>query len=740
MSHDQTGEIPTMLRRVLGDGGVHAVLQPIRRDGQPVMVEALARFPGPLGAHPVEQVIAVAEAVDVVHTISEIVLEDALILVRAAPHWNGQVAWNVSPAHLRRRDFIPRLDAILTEHRFPIERLVIEVTESTLSDDHDLVQALASLRGRGAMIALDDFGTGWSSISRLATLPVDIVKIDRSLINDVTSRRGGDIVRSVMSLCEAIGAVVVVEGVETVAQLDALERLHDGTHLVQGFLTGRPTGDIDVALIAAVTPVEHTVCFYDTDDAFTDEISKFVAAGHAASEPTVAVLTLHRTARVRAELRRRGIDPDSSTISFQDADSTLQSILTDGNVDPVKFHQLTSTLIARHPMQRMRCCGEMVTMLWNRGDVLGALLLEDLWNRLAGGPTVTILCGYPSAIAAHPADQLAVEVLHSDRYTTAAGTTPTPPEREERRRTAELHALGLLTRTPDDTFDAVTDLAIKVFDTDYAFISLIDTDRQWFASRTGFADTDSARDVAFCAHTIMSDEPLIVHDTRRDRRFHENPFVTSPPHIIFYAGAPIHAPNGSRIGTVCVASSNPRRFSQPDRRHLTHLADIVDNLISQRAEAVTDQLTGLYNRRGFLDSLHRLASQPTDDDLTIVVADIDGLKALNDTRGHAAGDRALSTVAAALNDTLQDAAIIARIGGDEFAAIYAGAEPTAKADTQIAKAVQRIDTDALPIGLSAATATRQPGDTARSLLARVDRTMYANKRDRARHTPRSRTT
>lgn len=728
MAHDDTGEIRTMLRRVLRDGGVYAVLQPIRRDRYPVMVEALARFRGPLGEHPVEEVIAVAEASDVVHAVSEIVLRDALTLVGAAPHWHGQVAWNVSPTHLRRPDFARRLDAILAERRFPIERLVIEVTESTLFDDHDCIQVLAALRGRGASIAIDDFGTGWSSISRLATLPVDIVKIDRSLITDVTSRRGGDIVRSVMSLCLAIGATTVAEGVETVSQLDALERLHDGTHLLQGFLTGRPTRDVDVALIGAAGPMEHAVCLYDTDDAFTREVCSFLAAGHEAFEPTVAVLVPGRIARVRAELTRRGIDPSSSEIELLDAESTLQSILTDGSVDPAKFQELTSALIARHPTQRMRCCGEMVTMLWDRGDVLGALLLEDLWNRAAQGTKLTILCGYPTAIAAHASHHLAVDVLHSELYTTTvASSSPMPPAREERRRTAELHALGLLGQTRDHTFDAVTDLAIKVFDTDYAFVSLIDTDRQWFASRLGFEDTDSARDIAFCAHTIMSDEPLIVHDARRDRRFHDNPFVTEPPHIIFYAGAPIHAPNGSRIGTVCVASSNPRRFSQPDRRHLTHLASIVDSLIAQRAEAVTDPLTGLYNRRGFLDTLHRLTNGTTDD-LAVVLADIDGLKALNDNRGHAAGDRALLAVATVLSSTLLDASIIARIGGDEFAAVYTGAAATA--DLQTAVAVQDIDADVLPIGLSAATATRRPGDTSFSLLARADHAMYANKQGR----------
>jgi diguanylate cyclase (GGDEF)-like protein len=738
MAPDEMVEIRSQLRRTMDDGGVHAYLQPIRRGRHPVMVEALARFRGPLRAHPVDVVIGAAEEAGIVHEISELVLRDALARVRAAPHWHGQVAWNVSPEHLQRPDFAPRLEAILTEQRFPVERLVIEVTESTLFEDSSCVMVLAALRARGASIAIDDFGTGWSSISRLTRLPVDVVKLDRTLISEVTTRRGRDIVRSLMSLCEAIGATVVAEGVETRAQLDALDEVSDATYLIQGFLTGPPTPEIDIALIGATAPHRHRSCIYDHDESFTEEICDFLAAGLAAAEPTVAVLRRARRTQVEDELRRRGIDPTASAITFLDADTTLESILTDGHLDPAKFREMTAGLIDQCAPQHLRCCGEMVTMLWERGDVLGAFLLEDLWNQVTSRAPVTVLCGYPSTISARPGDLLAVDVLHSALYTThatVAGASPTPPASEERRRIADLHALGLLRPDPAHTFDAVTDLAVKVFDTDYAFVSLIDSDRQWFASRTGFDDTESPRDIAFCAHTIMSDEPLIVHDARRDQRFHDNPFVTAPPHIIFYAGAPIHAPNGSRVGTVCVASSRPRQFSEPDRRHLAHLAAIVDSLISQRAEAVTDQLTGLYNRRGFLDSLHRLAADP-EEHLTIMLADVDGLKELNDTSGHAAGDRALIAVATVLDDTLRDAAIIARLGGDEFAAIYTGTAATAQAEEQRAAAMRSIDTRSLSIGLSSATATRRPNESAFGLLARADQRMYANKRERSRRSVR----
>lgn len=734
MTYDNTTQIHGVLRRTLGDGGVHAALQPIRRQGYPVMVEALARFDGPLGAHPVDQVIAAAEAIDVVHIVSEMVLRDALSLVRAATHWHGRVAWNVSPTHLMRSDFAPRVEAILAEARFPFDRLVIEITESAPGLGEECTPALTSLRGRGASIAIDDFGTGWSSISRLAGFPVDIVKIDRSLVRGVTSRRGADIIRSVISLCAAIGASVIVEGVENDAELAALSGLHDGTCLVQGFLTGRPTRDIDVALIGATAPTDHTVCLYDTDEAFTAEICAFIEAGRNAAKATVAVLRSGQTARVRGELRRRGIDPEGPTVTFLDAESTLEAILTDGRVDTAKFRRATATFIAEHPTEPVQFCGEMVTMLWERDDVVGALLLEDLWNHVSGQPPVTVLCGYPGAIVTDAEDQLAIELLHSDLYSTTGGdTAPTPPERDERRRTADLYALGLLEPTSHHIFDAVTELAVNVFDADYAFVSLVDTERQWFVSQIGFEYAGAARHVSFCAHTIMSDEPLIVHDARRDRRFRDSPFVTAAPHVISYAGAPVHAPSGSRIGAVCVASSHVRRLSLSDRRQLSHLGTIADAVVAQRAEAVTDHLTGLYDRRGFLNVLHRLTESIDGEDLVIVLADVNGLRTLNETLGHAAGDRALVAVAALLNSTFSDAAAIGRIDDNTFGGIFTGHGAAATARSQTVRAGELLgQRGTRHLGLTAIAITRRSAEGAPAIMARADRALDAEGALRAR--------
>ena len=85
-----------------------------------------------------------------------------------------------------------------------------------------------------------------------------------------------------------------------------------------------------------------------------------------------------------------------------------------------------------------------------------------------------------------------------------------------------------------------------------AVVTLVDEDRQWFKSCFGLDVTETPREVAFCAHTIMSDELLIVPDASQDPRFANNPLVSGPPHIRFYAGAPIVSENGFRLGSVCV--------------------------------------------------------------------------------------------------------------------------------------------------------------------------------------------
>jgi len=146
------------------------------------------------------------------------------------------------------------------------------------------------------------------------------------------------------------------------------------------------------------------------------------------------------------------------------------------------------------------------------------------------------------------------------------------PEQEEYR-LSTLHALGLLDTQPDERFDAISSTAAALFGAPIAFLSLVDAKRQWFKSRIGLEASETARDISFCGHAILGNEPMIVEDALRDERFHDNPMVAGDPSIRFYAGTPLTAPNGQRVGTLCVADRKARTFTADQRKLLDRLGN-----------------------------------------------------------------------------------------------------------------------------------------------------------------------
>ena len=132
--------------------------------------------------------------------------------------------------------------------------------------------------------------------------------------------------------------------------------------------------------------------------------------------------------------------------------------------------------------------------------------------------------------------------------------TPEFPPNESHRLSA-LNELALLDTLPEERFDRLTRLAARTLDAPIALVSLIDKDRQWFKSRQGLGATETGRDISFCGHAILSEETLVIENALNDERFHDNPLVTGDPNIRFYAGAPLHDPQGHRVGTLCIKGS-----------------------------------------------------------------------------------------------------------------------------------------------------------------------------------------
>lgn len=155
-------------------------------------------------------------------------------------------------------------------------------------------------------------------------------------------------------------------------------------------------------------------------------------------------------------------------------------------------------------------------------------------------------------------------------------TTESQSLNDELQRLLVLKSYLILDSERKEAFERITGLASRIFDCPMALISLVDLGRQWFMSNRGLGDArETKRKYAFCAHAIMGKEDfLIVPDATKDVRFRENPLVTGPPHIRFYAGAPLLSPEGYKLGTLCVLSREPRPqgITLEEKQNLMELA------------------------------------------------------------------------------------------------------------------------------------------------------------------------
>lgn len=176
----------------------------------------------------------------------------------------------------------------------------------------------------------------------------------------------------------------------------------------------------------------------------------------------------------------------------------------------------------------------------------------------------------------------------------------------ERERLAALHRLGVLDTPPEAPFERIARLAARLLDAPIALVSLVDAHRQWFKARVGLDACETPREIAFCAHALGTPrELLVVPDAPADARFRDNPLVTGPPFIRFYAGAPILDHEGRALGTVCVIDRRPRAaLGATERAALADLADLAAEQLELRVSARhADSVTGLPNRTRLLNEI-----------------------------------------------------------------------------------------------------------------------------------------
>ncbi len=152
-------------------------------------------------------------------------------------------------------------------------------------------------------------------------------------------------------------------------------------------------------------------------------------------------------------------------------------------------------------------------------------------------------------------------------------------------RIEELNSYKILDSSNEQEYDDLVELASQICDCPIALITFVDKKRQWFKAKKNLSASETSRDVAFCAHTILQDDIFVVEDAATDKRFYDNPLVTGDTKIGFYAGAPIYTSSGNKLGTICVIDHiKKNNLSKNQNKALKIIANQISNLLELRAK------------------------------------------------------------------------------------------------------------------------------------------------------------
>lgn len=286
----------------------------------------------------------------------------------------------------------------------------------------------------------------------------------------------------------------------------------------------------------------------------------------------------------------------------------------------------------------------------------------------------------------------------SDGYTAeqrGEGQDPLIPYYEPQRIRA-VQRYEILDTAPDGVFDRIVRLATQLFHVPMATIGIVDANRVWFKARCGLDLHEAERQSWPCAAAILKPSIWVVEDAQRDDGLHDNPYVTGVPGFRFYAGAPLTTIDGYNVGTLALLDRQPRRLSASEISGLQDLASLVMHELELRVAARRtweleetllgkilrekqctqyiarhDHVTGLGNRRMLDESIaveiNRVRRHGGA--LSLMMADIDHFRQINDRLGHAIGDDVLQRFGELLRAQVRPTDMVARFEADEFVAL-----------------------------------------------------------------------
>ena len=329
---------------------------------------------------------------------------------------------------------------------------------------------------------------------------------------------------------------------------------------------------------------------------------------------------------------------------------------------------------------------------------------------------------------------------------------PAPIPADEALRQRALDDMELLDTPAELYLDTLVHLTRELFEVESVLISLVDRDRQWFKARIGLDGDSAPRDTSFCGHAVAARQPLVVENALSDPRFADNPVVTGPPYVRFYAGQPIYSRDHQPIGTLCLIHPEARAFSPSEHSRLHDLGILVEGYLHMRSmgqqahtlrqavdreqrKALIDPLTQLWNRAALNQFFEREMARAQDAGLRLgaIYIDLDHFKKVNDQFGHGGGDQVLWQSARRMGTALRPDDLLIRLGGEEFVALLAVHD--AAELRQVAERIRHticdepmnIGNQLHPMTTSLGTALILPGESQADLLERADAALYQAK-------------